>query len=156
MSYVFDNGPLSALFRNYYPKTFKSLWGYFHELVADGSIVSTREVLREIEDGPLENLRDWAGDNHHLFATPTAAEGAFILKIYAVSHFQQNIEQQKILKGGKIADPFVIAKAAIEGRAVVTTEKFKPNGAKLPNICKHFGVNCLSLEEFMEQEGWEF
>lgn len=156
MSYVFDNGPLSSLFRNYYPKTFKSLWGYFHELVAAGSIISTREVLREIEDGPLENLREWASNNHQLFATPTAAEGAFILEIYAVPHFQQNIEQQKILKGGKIADPFVIAKAAVERRAVVTTEKFKPNGTKIPNICKHFGVRCLSLEEFMEQEGWEF
>ncbi len=156
MSYVFDNGPLSSLFRNYYPKTFKSLWEYFHRLVDSGSIVSTREVLREIEDGPLENLREWAGNNHHLFSTPTAAEGTFILKIYAVPHFQQNIEQQKILKGGRMADPFVIAKAAVEGRAVVTTEKFKPNGTKVPNICKHFGVSCLSLEEFMEQEGWEF
>lgn len=156
MSYVFDNGPLSSLFKNYYPKTFKSLWSYFHELVADGSIVSTREVLREIEDSSIENLREWADNNHHLFATPTAAEGAFVGKIYAVSHFQHNIEQQKILKGGKIADPFVIAKAAIERRAVVTTEKFKKGGAKIPNICKHFGVGCLSLEEFMEREGWEF
>lgn len=156
MSYVFDNGPLSSLFRNYYPKTFKSLWSYFHDLVADGSIVSTREVLREIEDSPLENLREWADKNHHLFATPTAAEGVFVGKLYAVPHFQQNIEQQKILKGGKIADPFVIAKAAIEGRAVVTTEKLKENGTKIPNICKHFDVECLSLEEFMEREDWEF
>ena len=91
MSYVFDSGPLSSLFRNYYPKTFKSLCNYFHELVADGSIVSTREVLREIEDSSLENLREWADNNRHLFATPTAAEGAFVGKIYAVPHFQQNI-----------------------------------------------------------------
>lgn len=75
---------------------------------------------------------------------------------YSVSHFQQNIEQQKLLKGGKNADPFVIAKAAVDGRAVVTMELFKPNAAKIPNICAHFAITCLSLEQFMEEEGWEF
>jgi hypothetical protein len=35
-------------------------------------------------------------------------------------------------------------------------EEFKPNGAKIPNICDHFGIGCLSLEEFMEREGWQF
>jgi Domain of unknown function (DUF4411) len=77
-------------------------------------------------------------------------------KIYSVTHFQQNIEQQKLLKGGKNADPFVIAKAAIDGRAVVTMEQLRPNAVKIPNICQHFSVKCLSLEEFMEEEGWQF
>jgi hypothetical protein len=44
VSYVFDNSPLSALFRNYYRKTFPSLWHRFDQLVADGRLVSTREV----------------------------------------------------------------------------------------------------------------
>lgn len=156
MSYVFDNSPLSALFKNFYRRRFPSLWERFDDLVAEGRIVSTREALREIEDGATETLRDWAADNQQLFATPTAPEGAFVGRIYAVPHFQQNIEQQKILKGGKNADPFVIAKAAVENRAVVTMEIFKPNAAKIPNVCQHFRIGCLSLEEFMEQEGWQF
>ena len=122
----------------------------------EGRIVSTREAYREIEDGATESLREWAKQNHHLFATPTAAEGAFVTRIYAVNHFQQNIEQQKILKGGRNADPFVIAKAAVERRAVVTMEQLKPKAAKIPNICQHFRVRCLSLEQFMEEEGWTF
>jgi hypothetical protein len=84
------------------------------------------------------------------------AEGAFVARIYAVNHFQQNIEQQKLLKGGRNADPFVIAKAAVEDRAVVTMEILKPNAAKIPNICQHFNVRCFSLEEFMAAEGWVF
>ena len=60
MSYVFDNSPLSALFRNYYRKTFPSLWQRFDQLVAAGRLVSTREVFREIEDGPIESLLEWA------------------------------------------------------------------------------------------------
>jgi hypothetical protein len=156
MSYVFDNSPLSALFRNFYPKRFPTLWKRFDSLVADGKLVSTREAIREIEDGPLENLRAWAWDNEALFANPTAGEGAFVVRIYGVPHFQQNIEKQKILKGGKNADPFVIARAAVDKRTVVTMEVLKPDAARIPNICQHFGVPFLSLEGFMEKEGWQF
>jgi hypothetical protein len=156
MSYVFDNSPLSVLFKNFYRNTFRSLWEHFDGLVAEGRIVSTRECLREIEDGAPENLLAWAKDRTELFATPTAAEGRFVARIYRVPHFQQNIEQQKLLKGGKNADPFVIAKAAVEERAVVTMEQLRPNAARIPNICQHFRIKCLSLEEFMQEEGWQF
>jgi hypothetical protein len=88
--------------------------------------VSTREVLCEIKDGNQDNLLQWVRRHPEVFAIPTAAEGAFVARIYSIGHFQQNIEQQKILRGGKNADLFVIAKAAVEGRAVVTMEQFIP------------------------------
>lgn len=156
MSYVFDNSPLSTLFRSFYRRTFRSLWENFDALVADGRIVSTREALREIEDGAPENLLEWARDHQALFATPTAAEGAFVTRIYGVAHFQQNIEQQKLLRGGKNADPFVIAKAAVEGRPVVTMELLKPHAAKIPNICEHFGIRCFSLEDLWKKRAGNF
>lgn len=156
MSYVFDNSPLSVMFKNYYPKRFKKLWGEFKKLTDNGDILSTREVLREIEDGAPQNLREWAEKNKHIFSTPTAAEAAFVAQIYGVAHFQHNIEKKKIHKGGNVADPFVIARALVESCPVVTVEVFKPGGAKIPNICKHFDIECLTLEQFMEKEGWEF
>lgn len=154
--YVFDTSPLTTLFKNYYPARFPSLWKKFDALVDGGKIVSAKEVLRELADGPVEAARLWAADNPNIFHPPTAAEAVFIGKIYNVAHFQNNIEQQKLLKGGRNADPFVISKAAIEGRAVVSMEQFKANSAKIPNICKHFNVSCLSLKQFMEAEGWIF
>jgi hypothetical protein len=114
--YVFDTSPLSTLFKNYYRKRFPTLWRNFDGLVAAGGLVSTREALREIEDGPIADLRDWAGGNHALFSTPNAAQGAFVARIYSVGHFHQNIEQQKLLRGGRNADPFIIARAAVEER----------------------------------------
>ncbi len=105
MTYVFDNSPLSTLFRNYYRRRFPTLWQNFDDLVDNGDIVSTCEVRHEIEDGPDESLRDWAVQNSELFTVPNAEEGAFVAQIYAVRHFQQNIERQKMLKGGRIADP---------------------------------------------------
>lgn len=79
-----------------------------------------------------------------------------VSKIFAVHHFQQNIEMQKLLKGGLNADPFVIARAMAEGKTVVTMEQLKPNAVKIPNICNHFKVRWLNLEGFMEEQGWSF
>ena len=155
MKYVFDTTPFVSLFRNFYPSTFVTLWENFDELIEIGKIVSTREVFREIEDQDDE-LKEWAKTHKGVFATPTAEEGAFVGRIYAVRHFQANIKQQKLLKGGKNADPFVIAKAAVLKVPVVTLEQLRPNAAKIPNICERFDVPCLSLEEFMQQEGWQF
>jgi hypothetical protein len=128
----------------------------FDSMVGDSRVVSTREVLREIEDGAVESLRDWSLDHKDLFPSPTAAESVIVKRIYAIQHFQQNIEQQKLLKGGRNADPFVVARAAVEGRTVVTMEVLRPNSAKIPNICRHFGLPCIGLEEFMERERWQF
>lgn len=156
MIYVFDNSPLSALFKNFYQKRFPTLWKHFDSLVADGRLLSTREALREIEDSSIDLLRDWCKSNKHIFTMPTAEEGGFVAKIFAVPHFRQNIEQKKLYKGGRNADPFVIAKAAVIKGTVVTMELEKPNSAKIPNICKHFDVPCKTLEEFMEAEDWKF
>lgn len=156
MSYVFDTSPLSTLFKNYYPSTFRTLWTNFDLLVQTGLVVSTREVLRELRDGPVPDAIIWAEAHEDLFSMPTGQEAQFVAQIYSVRHFQQNIEQQKLLKGGKNADPFVIARAAVERRTVVTVEQIKPNGAKIPNICQHFGVKCVSLQEFMKEQSWVF
>ena len=108
------------------------------------------------KNGAVASLRDWAEQNGELFPVPSADEGTFVTRIYEVAHFQQNIEKQKILKGGRNADAFIIARAAVEQRTVVTLEQLRPHAAKIPNICDHFGVPYLSLEQFMESEGWEF
>jgi hypothetical protein len=154
--YIFDNSPLSSLFKNFYRSCFPSLWGKFDALVDNGQILSVREVLREINaDGP-ESLREWAKAHAEVFAVPTAEEAALVSRIFAVQHFQQNIERRKLLQGGYHADAFVIAKAFVTQGTVGTMEGIRPNAVKIPNICKHFNSPCMSLEEFMEREGWEF
>jgi len=58
-----------------------------------------------MDDGAVESLRRWAADNQELFPAPTAAEGEFVARIFAIQHFQQNIERQKLLKGGATLIP---------------------------------------------------
>ena len=76
--------------------------------------------------------------------------------IFQITHFQTLIRKQARLQGKPVADPFVIAKAKVSGGYVVTTEKHKKNAAQLPNVCDHFGVEPMSLEDFMEKERWSF
>jgi hypothetical protein len=154
--YVFDTNAFSQLFHSYYPARFPTLWANFESIVGRGEITSTREVGREIEDDRVAALREWAKHRPELFPAPTAAEGAFVGQIFAVPHFQQVIEQKKLYRGGKNADPFVIARAAVLKATVVTMEQKPTNGARIPNICEHFDIKCTSLEGFMEMEGWQF
>ncbi|PQO23091.1 DUF4411 domain-containing protein [Rhodobacteraceae bacterium WD3A24] len=153
--YVFDTSPLSNLFRHFYRRRFPTLWEQFDALVADGAVTSTREVRRELDFyAHVDDI--WVRDNSDIFTTPTADEAQVIRKIYAVPHFQQNIEMKKIQKGGLNADPFVVSKAYANNGIVVTLESAPPHAAKIPNICGHLGVRCLNLEEFMEEEDWQF
>lgn len=154
--FVFDNSPLSVLFRSYYRGRFPSLWEKFDGIVDEGRLLSTREVLNEIKDSSITTLLDWAKNHREIFGTLTAEEGTVVEQIFAVRHFQQNIEQKKLYKGGHNADAFVVAKAAVMNGTVVTLEHHAPNAARIPNICQHFGILWLSREEFMEAEGWEF
>jgi len=44
----------------------------------------------------------------------------------------------------------------VENGCVVTQEAKRINAARIPNVCEHFNVNCMNLEEFMQQENWQF
>ncbi len=156
MIYVFDTSAFISLFTNFYRKRFPTLWTNFDQMIADQRIVSTREVAREIED-QVDELNAWMKQNAAVFSVPTTAEGAFVAEIYKVPNFRNNIEQRKLLKGGKNADPFVIAKCSVlDGASVVTLERYKHTAAKVPNICEHFGIKCMNLEQLMEAENWSF
>ena len=77
-------------------------------------------------------------------------------QILAVRHFQSLINEKARMSGSPVADPFVVA-SAMTRRGVVVTEERKPeNGARIPNVCEHFGVACVNLEGLMEREGWTF
>ena len=144
------------MFRHYYPDRFPSLWERFDEMVKAENLVSVREVSRELE-GQGDSLSTWVGDHASFFHSPTNEEMQFVAEIFKVRHFQTLIRQQERLQGKPVADPFVIAKAKIiiDG-CVVTTEKRKYNAAQITNVCDHFKIPNMNLEDFMQKENWTF
>jgi len=53
------------------------------------------------------------------------------------------------------ADPFVIA-LAITDRCTVVTQEGRKNIHSIPNVCDHYGVDCVSLFEFFREQKWEY
>lgn len=156
MIYIFDNSSLSKL-KHYYPNIFKSIWAGLDGLVANGDLISTREVWNEMQLGaPNPHVQAWLKVNKDIFQTPQAAELQIVANILAIPHFQALIGTKQQLNGTPVADPFVIALAKTRNGTVVTEEDFKPNAAKIPNVCQHFGVPCMNLEQFMQVQGWSF
>jgi hypothetical protein len=156
MIYVFDTNSLIVT-SHYYPQQFHSFWENFDEAVESGQIISTREVFNELDNNACKpHLLDWINRNKNIFLIPTPEETSFVQVIFNNSHFMQSVSRSNILKGMPVSDPFVVALAKIKNATVVTEEVFKPNASKIPNICNYHKINCINIEKFMEQEGWQF
>lgn len=165
MIYVFDTSSIRSL-QHFYPRVFRSIWDRLDDLTAHGRFRSTREVYNELERQAVsEEVLKWVKARKELFSIPTGPELEFVAEIFRIKHFQGLIGAQQRLKGTPVADPFVIACARIHGGAVVTEEGWqrggeplvlKANAAKIPNVCAHFKIPCIDLEEFMHQQGWTF
>ena len=156
MAYVFDTSSFSVL-GNYYPERFPSFWEKFDQAVTAGTIISVREVRRELDFYiPYPHLSDWVKDHGDIFLPPSPAETRFVSEIFSVPHFLTLVNQKSLLEGRPCADPFIIAKAEVINGCVVTEEKLAPNASKIPNVCDHFGVDCTNLQGFMEREHWMF
>lgn len=156
MIYVYDTSSFRAL-QHFYPKIFKTIWQNLDEMVSSGKLTSTKEVFAELNNQNVsQEILDWAKLNKSIFQTPQPNELSFVAQIFQVIHFRALISKQANLRGTPVADPFVIACAKIHNAVVVTEEQFKPNAAKIPNVCQHFGIKCINLAQFMEEQNWTF
>ncbi len=171
-TYVLDTG-FFIISRDYYPETFPSFWKKLNEAVSQEIISSVEQVRAELEQykGEQEHLANWISNNRNIFTNPTPEEQNVVRGIFQNREFQTLISKKQTMKGNPVADPFVIAKAIANQSIVVTREKPAPTrkagnkkkrkeeiqGAyKIPDICKHYNVECVLPQKFMEQQRWNF
>jgi len=156
MKYVFDTGVFIDLFRYYDKEVFPTLWENFDELLSSEQIVSVREARREIEIID-DALNDWAKRHTSLFHTPNEHQIQFIReKFSSDSDFRGLVRHKNIVKGGPVADPFIIALANEISGCVVTQERKKPDAPRIPNTCEKYNIECVDLIGFMRKEKWQF
>ncbi len=163
--YVIDSR-LFIISRDYYPGTFPSFWEKMDEMIANKTISSVQEVYEELEryGGEQKHLLTWIQNNKKIFTQPTPEEQQKVRDIFEIRKFQQLISKKNQLMGWPGADPFIIAKASVIGGAVVTGElPIKRNRAgkiqgkpKIPDVCAHFGIPCITPKKFMEEQNWQF
>jgi len=154
--YIIDANTLIVIFRHYYISRFPTFWTNYNQIVQSGDLVSVREVYNEISNHSDDSLTAWSKANKSFFEDINETEISYVSEIFAISHFQTLISKRSILLGKPVADPFIIAKARDKSAIVVTQELYKPNSARIPNVCEHFGIKYCNLEKFMEYENWEF
>ena len=156
MIYIFDTSSLRVL-GNYYPDRFPTFWKRFEDAISDGTVCSVREVFNELQrQSTKEWLKEWARRKRTLFSQPGPEETAFVGEIFGVAHFRQLVGARQRLLGQPVADPFLIAAARVLEGCVVSEEQFRPNAAKIPNVCDYFDIDCINVEGFLERHSWTF
>ncbi|WP_119421679.1 PIN domain-containing protein [Desertibaculum subflavum] len=155
MIFVLDTTSFREIER-YYQDVFRTFWELFQAEVDAGRVISVREVWRELQASPETHVIAWARQNPAVFKPPMPEEAAFVGQIFAVPHFAQLISARARMIGNPVADPFLIAAARACSGTVVTEERLKPNAAKIPNVCQHFGIACTNFEGFLKAKGWRF
>jgi hypothetical protein len=105
MTYVVDTNSFSVL-KNYYPNSFPSLWQNLDQLANDGTLLSVREVLNELQnDNRVTFVQEWARRHRAIFATPTREELIAVQQILAIPHFQAVISEKALLWGNTCGGP---------------------------------------------------
>jgi hypothetical protein len=149
--FVFDTSALVNGRRDHYPpETFPSLWEAVEEAISDGRVIIPRAVYVELEakDTPTYT---WARGFTHLCQEPSEAVQHEVGPIYVEIHESGTRDA---------ADPFVIAEGKVNGYTVVTYEGRTFSGVpttkwwrKMPGVCQHFGVPCMTLPEALTALG---
>ena len=157
--YCLDTNTISSIFRFYYRDSFPSFWENFSDLVGSGRASSVSEVEIELSRSPglVSAVQELKGLNQEFFSLPSSTEQEYVTEIFGVRRFRSLLGGGTAARGNPVADPFVIAKArAFPGICVVTEEIYRPNAAKIPNVCEHYGIECINLQQLLQREGWQF
>jgi predicted nucleic acid-binding protein len=163
MEYCLDTSVYIQAYKTYYAfDIVPSFWTALEKLTNEGLICSPVAVYYEIAK-IRDELSKWAKIQHSkLFVEPDDRVNEILHQIadysdenYADAHWIRDF------LGG--ADPWVIAHAKAHKLIVVTMEGLKPveevdvgtkkmiGRIKIPNMCEHFNVNCITTFDFMRK-----
>lgn len=153
-AFVFDTSAYMNGWKYHYrPTTFPGVWRLIEEAMADGRVISPREVYRELV-AQDDDLAAWAKQRPAAFVAPTEDVQR------EAGAIQASLPSPEIRDP---ADPWVVAEGKLRSLTVVTYEGTSFGGAptarwhrKLPGICQHHGVACVTVPEALERLGGSF
>jgi len=144
---------IHAWHRAYPPKRFPGLWKQLEQLIEEGRLIASIEVLNELkkkEDG----LADWAALHKGMFQEIDDDVQGHVISIMA--GFPKLVDTGKGKSG---ADPFVIAQA-LAGRPPHTVVTQEAGGTadkpRIPFVCRESGLTVIDILALIDQEDWSF
>jgi hypothetical protein len=151
--YVFDTSALiGAWVRTYPPDVMPGLWENLDNLAQRGEMHAPEEVLAELKRQD-DDLAAWvkARSDQIVVATTRA------LMLEARDILRDHAGLTMTGTGRGLADPFVIALAALKECPVVTHEQggsaAKP---RIPYVCGQRQVGCMNMLGVIRAERWQF
>lgn len=153
MKYSIDTSILiESWVRLYAQDTFPQVWKKLDELIEQGNLIATEEVLFELERKE-DKLYEWAKQRKSMFIPVDENLQRVVTDILS--------KHKKLVKEGKnrsSADPFVIALAQVQNCAVITFEN--PSGnmdkPKIPDVCSSLKIRCLKMLDLFREQKWKF
>jgi len=153
--YCIDTSSIFEWFvRRYPPSILPNLPDRMEALMAAGRLKAPKIVLDEIRPGENDPCYLWAKAQTELFVEESQAVQRIVRQLMATHH-----NPLKPGKGINNADPFVIAMAKDGGAgwSVVADEHAgSAEHRKIPFFCNYEGVRCMTFQEMMVSEGWQF
>ena len=146
----------------------RPFWLWLARQIHIGKVVVIAQVCDEIAVGNDE-LAEWiAGFAEQARSEPVSYPGhlremeEWIMANYPEDAFQLFTDVSK--EGMKPADPYLISHAlhqqeqGLEEHVVVTQEvpSFPGGKVKIPDVCRKFGVRCITLSEMLAEAGVDF
>lgn len=151
--YCIDTSAILNWFVDTYPPTiFPGLQTRIEELIAAGRLRSPKAVFDEIKPG--DECHEWCKTYTDLFVEESAAVQRIVSQL-----MKANQNPDKPHKGINGADPFVIAMAKAGGAQWTVIADEHPGSMenrKIPFVCNAEGIVCISFQEMMRAEGWQF
>lgn len=136
--------------RHTYPRdVFLPAWEMLSKLADEKLVLSVEDVLEELTMFDDEVLQ-WAKEKEHIFLLLSEN-----IQARAVQVLTSHPGLLDLKKSKSSADPFVIA-AAIEHSCTVVTEEKASNSPirhKIPDVCKAYGVDCITILDMFRREG---
>jgi hypothetical protein len=137
--------------------TWKQFWGWMAARVERGELVSPRAVYKEVAENEdhQDELARWVSNRKAkgLCITPSRRVQDKVKEITKYILAKHKPEQAlDFLKGG---DVWVIAHALEDDGIVVTQESSehpRAEKARIPDVCKYFGVTCINRNEMLKKE----
>ena len=130
-------------------EVYKSLWEKIEKSVQEGMIVTCSEIEEEAKKDNI--VGKWLQTNHCTVLPIDDDVQANVTKIV-----REHPRMISFSSGGSSSgDAFLIATAMKYGLKVITQEN-KTKNNKIPDICRQYNIECLSINELCSEEGWSF
>ncbi|MCA6059072.1 DUF4411 family protein [Thalassolituus sp. ST750PaO-4] len=154
MNYLLDSNTYIQAKNQYYGMAFcPAYWDWLDAKFASGEVGSIAFIGKELRDGKDE-LADWAKKRspHFISHSDDETQGVYVEIVNHVMEQDYNPanRDQFLAKG----DPWLIAKAKVLGATLVTHEATvapATKKVKIPNICKEFGVRCITTFDMLHE-----